>query len=73
MKPAIGVCTTIIMDLSSYTSFLLVCNQVYSNSRASISSSKIGRLDSEDGFGRPQKLARHQDVDQYSGAEYDFD
>ncbi|XWS20224.1 hypothetical protein CRYUN_Cryun31cG0081700 [Craigia yunnanensis] len=46
--------------------------EVYSNSRGGISSSKIGRLDAEDGLGRPHKLARHQDVDQYSGAEDDL-
>ncbi|XP_039070811.1 protein PAF1 homolog isoform X2 [Hibiscus syriacus] len=47
--------------------------EVYSNMRYGISSSKIGRLDAEDGFGgRPRKLSRHQDVDQYSGGEDDF-
>ncbi|OMO66541.1 RNA polymerase II-associated, Paf1 [Corchorus olitorius] len=46
--------------------------EVYSNSRGGISSSKVGRLDAEDGLGRPHKLARHQDVDQYSGAEDDL-
>ncbi|XP_022723687.1 protein PAF1 homolog isoform X2 [Durio zibethinus] len=47
--------------------------EVYSNSRGGMSSSKIGRrLDAEDSLGRPQKLARHQDVDQYSGAEDDL-
>ena len=63
----------IILDFNSYIYiFLLVCNQVYSNTRGGISSSKIGRLDAEDGLGRPRKLARHQDVDQYSGAEDDL-
>ncbi|XP_022715033.1 protein PAF1 homolog [Durio zibethinus] len=46
--------------------------EVYSNSRGGISSSKMGRLDAEDDLGRPQKLARHQDIDQYSGAEDDL-
>ncbi|XP_022721469.1 protein PAF1 homolog isoform X2 [Durio zibethinus] len=46
--------------------------EVYSNSRDGISSSKIGRLDAEDGLGRPQKLARYQDVDQHSGDEDDL-
>ncbi|KAL4310769.1 hypothetical protein GQ457_01G040320 [Hibiscus cannabinus] len=45
---------------------------VYSNSRDGISSSKLGRLDAEDGLGRPRKLSRHQDVDQYSGGEDDL-
>ncbi|XVF86704.1 hypothetical protein PTKIN_Ptkin18bG0063400 [Pterospermum kingtungense] len=46
--------------------------EVCSNSRGGISSSKLERLDTDDGLGRPQKLARRQDVDQYSGAEDDF-
>ncbi|GMI86085.1 hypothetical protein HRI_002277800 [Hibiscus trionum] len=46
--------------------------EVYSNTRGGISSSKIGRLDAEDGLGRPRKLSRHQDVDQYSGGEDEF-
>ncbi|GMI73059.1 hypothetical protein HRI_000975200 [Hibiscus trionum] len=45
--------------------------EVYSN-RGGISSSKLGRLDAEDGLGRPRKLSRHQDVDQYSGGEDDL-
>ncbi|PPD95629.1 hypothetical protein GOBAR_DD07328 [Gossypium barbadense] len=46
--------------------------EVYSNSRGGISSSKMARLDAEDGLGRPHKLSRHQDIDQYSGAEDDL-
>ncbi|KAL4309185.1 hypothetical protein GQ457_01G040330 [Hibiscus cannabinus] len=46
--------------------------EVYSNTRDGISSSKLGRLDAEDGLGRPRKLSRHQDVDQYSGGEDDL-
>ncbi|KAK6264138.1 RNA polymerase II associated factor Paf1 - like 1 [Theobroma cacao] len=46
--------------------------EVYSSSRGGMSSSKIGRLDAEDGLGRSHKLARHHDVDQYSGAEDDL-
>ncbi|KAB2037265.1 hypothetical protein ES319_D03G062300v1 [Gossypium barbadense] len=42
--------------------------EVYSNTRDSNSR----RLDAEDGVGRPRKLARHQDVGQYSGDEDDF-
>ncbi|XP_039053817.1 protein PAF1 homolog isoform X2 [Hibiscus syriacus] len=45
--------------------------EVYSNTRDGILSSKL-RLDAEDGLGRPRKLSRHQDVDQYSGGEDDF-
>jgi RNA polymerase II-associated factor 1 len=43
--------------------------QVYSNSKGSSSNSKRGGLDIEDGLGRPQKVARHNDIDQYSGEE----
>ncbi|GAV61260.1 Paf1 domain-containing protein [Cephalotus follicularis] len=46
-------------------------SEVYSNSRASVSSRNFGRLDAEDGLERPQ-AARHQDDDQYSGAEDDL-
>lgn len=46
--------------------------EVYSSSRGGISSTKIGRLDAEDVLGRPQKFARHQNIDQYSGAEDDL-
>ncbi|MBA0829829.1 hypothetical protein Goarm_014407 [Gossypium armourianum] len=46
--------------------------EVYSNSRGGISSSKMARLDAEDGLGRPHKLSRLQDIDQYSGAEDDL-
>ncbi|TYJ46644.1 hypothetical protein E1A91_A02G133200v1 [Gossypium mustelinum] len=42
--------------------------EVYSNTRDSNSR----RLDAEDGVGRTRKLARHQDVGQYSGHEDDF-
>ncbi|XP_041002052.1 protein PAF1 homolog [Juglans microcarpa x Juglans regia] len=44
-------------------------SEVYSNSKGSFSNSKRGGLDIEDGLGRPQKVARHQDIDQSSGAE----
>lgn len=40
------------------------CFQVYSNSKRG--------LDIEDGIGRSHKHARHQDMDQYSGAEDDM-
>ncbi|XP_039051728.1 protein PAF1 homolog [Hibiscus syriacus] len=46
--------------------------EAYSNMRDGILCWKIGRLDAEDGLGRPRKLSRHQDVDQYSGGEDDF-
>ncbi|XP_023921847.2 protein PAF1 homolog [Quercus suber] len=44
-------------------------SEVYSHSKGSFSNSKRGGLDIEDGLGRPQKVARHQDIDQYSEAE----
>ncbi|KAE7999191.1 hypothetical protein FH972_003648 [Carpinus fangiana] len=43
--------------------------EVYSNSKGSSSNSKRGGLDVEDGLGRPLKVARHNDIDQYSGGE----
>lgn len=44
-------------------------SEVYSHSKGSFSNSKRGGLDIEDGLGRPHKIGRHQDMDQYSGAE----
>jgi len=43
--------------------------EVYSNSKGSSSNSNRGGLDVEDGLGRPLKVARHNDIDQYSGGE----
>ncbi|KAM6585193.1 hypothetical protein CsatB_012195 [Cannabis sativa] len=44
--------------------------EVYSNSRGSLSNLKRGGgSDVEDGLERPHKMGRHEDVDDYSGAE----
>ncbi|CAB4272514.1 unnamed protein product [Prunus armeniaca] len=41
-------------------------------SRGSVSNLKTRRFDVEDTLERPRKIARHQDIDEYSGAEDDF-
>lgn len=45
---------------------------VYSNAKVGPSSSRIGRLDAEDGLGTARKVARDEDMDQFSGAEDEF-
>ncbi|PON54355.1 RNA polymerase II associated factor Paf [Parasponia andersonii] len=46
--------------------------EVYTNPRVSLSNLKRGGSDVEDGLERSQKLARHDDFDDYSGAEDDL-
>lgn len=58
-----------LLDLCYWIPLIWLCFQVYSNSKGSSSNSKRGGLDVEDGLGRPQKVSRHNDIDQYSGGE----
>ncbi|EXB74581.1 hypothetical protein L484_026278 [Morus notabilis] len=46
--------------------------EVYSNPRGSLSNFKRGGSDVEDGLERSHKVARQEDVDEYSGAEDDL-